>query len=150
MEFRKSTLTTSIKNSTLGVESWGIIRWKFSFVFGEGIKGYKLIPYLTIAFDKKHIAYRNVVFIPDAVWTEITKNDGTTVLQDGYFFAGDTGGAIKTNHIDVFTGIDGSHSFSFVKLSPKQKFKAYITTDELIIKELSETHKNKDFYRNPD
>ena len=84
------------------------------------------------------------------MWTEITKNDGTTVLQDGYFFAGDTGGAIKTNHIDVFTGIDGSHSFSFVKLSPKQKFKAYVTTDELIIKELSETHKNKDFYRNPD
>tara|TARA_B110000305_G_scaffold241353_1_gene315129 strand:+ start:6978 stop:7181 length:204 start_codon:yes stop_codon:yes gene_type:complete len=67
MEFRKSTLTTSIKNSALGFESWGIIRWKFSFVFGEGIKGYKLIPYLTIAFDKKHIAYRNVVFIPDAV-----------------------------------------------------------------------------------
>ncbi|MFT6502666.1 MAG: 3D (Asp-Asp-Asp) domain-containing protein [Crocinitomicaceae bacterium] len=128
------------KNSTLNVESWGSVRWKVSSGFGEGVKGYKLIPYRTIAVDKNHIAYGNIVFIPDAVGTEITKDDGTTVLHDGYFFAGDTGGAIKTNHIDVFTGIDGSHPFSFVKPSPKQKFKAYIVTDAIIIKELKEAH----------
>lgn len=70
------------------------------------MKGYKLFPYRTIAVDKNHIAYGSVVFIPDAVGTEILKKDGKTFLHDGYFFAGDTGAAIKTNHIDVFTGIE--------------------------------------------
>jgi 3D (Asp-Asp-Asp) domain-containing protein len=129
------------KSSTLNVESWGSVRWKVSSGFGEGVKGYKLVPYRTIAVDKNHIAYGSVVFIPDAVGTEISKIDGTTFLHDGYFFAGDTGGAIKTNHIDVFTGVDDSHPISFVKSTPKQEFKAYIVTDALIIKELLEAHK---------
>lgn len=128
------------KNSTLNVESWGSVRWMVSSGFGEGVKGYKLVPYRTIAVDKNHIAYGNVVFIPDAVGTEMSNKDGSTFLHDGYFFAGDTGGAIKTNHIDVFTGVDDSHPFSFVRSSAKHQFKAYIVTDEVIIKELTEAH----------
>ena len=129
------------KNSTLNVESWGGVRWKVSSGFGEGVKGYKLIPYRTIAVDNNHIAYGSVLFIPDAVGVEVSNNDGTTFFHDGYFFAGDTGGAIKVNHIDVFTGVDDSHPFSFVRSSPKYRFKAYIITDAVIVEELTDSHK---------
>ncbi|MDX2359711.1 MAG: 3D domain-containing protein [Crocinitomicaceae bacterium] len=128
------------KNSTLRVESWGTVRWKLSSGFGEGVKNYALVPYRTIAVDPSVIPYGSVIFIPAAIGVEIPRNDGSSFTHDGYFFAGDTGGAIKKNHIDVFTGVDDSHPFEFVKSSHKYTYPTYLITDEEIIEQLTQLH----------
>lgn len=116
---------SKFSKSTLNVPSWGSVRWKRSSGFGEGVNGYQLIPYRTVAVDPNYIPYGSVLYIPEAVGTKIESVDGTSFLHDGYFFAGDTGGAIKENHIDVFTGIDASHPFDFVKSTPKHTVRVY-------------------------
>ena len=132
---------STFANSTLNVESWGSVRWKISSGFGEGVQGYKLVPYRTVAVDPNVIAYGSVLFIPDAVGSEISISDSTTFLHDGYFFAGDTGGAIKGNHIDVFTGVDDSHPFGFVKSSAKHAYDAYTVENEALIETLENLHR---------
>lgn len=116
--------------SSLKVESWGSVRWKMSSGFGEGVRGYKLVPYRTIAVDPTVIPYGSVVYIEAAKGSILLLEDGSEIEHDGYFFAGDTGGAIKGNHIDVFTGIDDSHPFDFVQSSPNHDFEAMIVDDE--------------------
>ena len=128
------------KNSTLNVESWGSVRWKVSSGFGEGVKGYKLVPYRTIAVDPRKIPYGTVLYIPAAKGATIKITDSTFLRHDGYFFAGDTGGAIKGNHIDVFTGKDDSHPFDFVRSTPDHTFSAYIIKDETIVDLLEFLH----------
>jgi 3D (Asp-Asp-Asp) domain-containing protein len=120
------------KNSSLKVESWGRVRWKISTGYGEGVEGYKLVPYRTIAVDPTNIPYGTIVYIPQAKGVSIPVNDSVTLLHDGYFFAGDTGSAIKKNHIDVFTGTDDSHPFDFVKSNAKKTFELYLIQDEAI------------------
>lgn len=129
------------EKSTLNVEAWGRVRWKVSQGFGEGVHNYKLVPFRTIAVDPNTIPYGSVVFIRAAVGTNITQADGSTFTHDGYFFTGDTGGAIKKNHIDVFTGSDESHPFDFVKSSASYTVKAQLVKDASIIKILTDQHK---------
>lgn len=119
-------------NSTLNVESWGSVRWKMSSGYGEGVKGYKLVPYRTIAVDPSVIPYGSVVYIPAARGSKIVLDNGSEVQHDGFFFAGDTGGAIKGTHIDVFTGIDATHPFAFVRSSSAHSFDAWIVEDETL------------------
>jgi 3D (Asp-Asp-Asp) domain-containing protein len=126
--------------STLKVESWGSVRWKLSTGYGEGVKGYRLVPYRTIAVDPKVIPYGSVVYIPAARGTRIAVDSATIVVHDGYFFAGDTGGAIKENHIDVFTGDDDSHPFEFVKSSARHTVEAWIVEDDEIRSRLTSQH----------
>ncbi|MDG1334327.1 MAG: 3D domain-containing protein [Crocinitomicaceae bacterium] len=128
------------QKSKLNVESWGSVRWKVSSGFGEGVKNFKLVPFRTVAVDPKMIPYGTVLFIPAAVGVAIESPDGKTYLHDGYFFAGDTGGAIKGSHIDVFTGVDSSHPFSFVKSSANKTTDCYIVTDEKVTKFLRVMH----------
>jgi 3D (Asp-Asp-Asp) domain-containing protein len=128
-------------NSKLKVESWGKVLWKKSSGFGDGVKNYKLIPFRTIAVDSKIIPYGTVIFIPAAKGKIIELPDGSKATHDGYFFAGDTGGAIKNSHIDVFTGIFAGNPFPEVVKSNEQKtFEAYIITDPIIIESLLKTH----------
>jgi hypothetical protein len=68
-------------------------------------------------------------------------SDSTLFLHDGYFFAGDTGGAIKGNHIDVFTGTDDNHPFEFVKSTAKHANDAYIVENETLIESLENLHR---------
>ena len=126
--------------SKLNVESWGSVRWKVSSGYGEGVRGYKLVPYRTIAVDPNVIPYGSVLFIPEAVGAEIQLSDGTPIAHDGYFFAGDTGGAIKKNHIDVFTGVDDTHPFSFVRSTSSSTYSAYLVRNAHIIRQLTELH----------
>jgi len=128
------------KNSSLSVESWGRVRWKMSVGYGEGVHDYKLVPYRTIAVDQSKIPYGSIVYIPDADGVSIHINDSLTITHDGYFFAGDTGGAIKKNHIDVFTGTDDSHPFEFVKSNAKKTFDLYLILDDEIENNLLEQH----------
>ena len=66
--------------------------------YGDGVLNYKLIPYRTIAVDKKAVSYGSVVYIPQARGTTITLPSGASAIHDGFFYAADTGGAIKGKH----------------------------------------------------
>ncbi|TND02078.1 MAG: hypothetical protein FD123_4122 [Bacteroidetes bacterium] len=120
--------------SKLNVENWGKTQWVRSSGFGDGVRNYRLLPYRTIAVDKKTIPYGTVIYIPKARGITIELPNGEKVVHDGYFFAGDTGGAIKENHIDVFTGVFSGNPFPAVIQSNGQKtFEAYIVTDQQIL-----------------
>jgi 3D (Asp-Asp-Asp) domain-containing protein len=131
------------KPSSLNVESWGRVRWKISSGYGEGVNGYLLVPYRTIAVDSTVIPYGSIVYIPEADGTTITLPNGTTIEHDGYFFAGDTGGAIRRNHIDVFTGTDASHPFQFVHSNARQTFTAFIIDNQEVKTNLTQLHMNE-------
>ncbi|HRI20464.1 MAG TPA: 3D domain-containing protein, partial [Panacibacter sp.] len=118
--------------------SWGKALWSKSSGFGDGVKNYKLIPFRTIAVDNKNIPYGTVIYIPKVKGKMIELPNGEKVEHDGYFFAGDTGGAIKKNHVDVFTGIFSGNPFTEVIRSNENKtFDAYIVRDTNIIHQLT-------------
>ena len=108
--------------------------------FGDGVRGYKLNPFRTIAVDRNNIAYGKVVYIPSARGDEIKLPDGSIAYHDGYFFAGDTGGAIKNKHVDVFIGTAKRNPFSWVTSRASGSFKAYIVKNPDVIKYLTELH----------
>ena len=88
--------------------------------------------------DSKTIPYGTIIFIPKAKGKTITLPNGETARHDGYFFAGDTGSAIKDNHIDIFSGISKDNPFKEIILSdPTKTFDAYIVKDKNIIKSLT-------------
>jgi 3D (Asp-Asp-Asp) domain-containing protein len=109
--------------------------------FGDGVKNYVLVPYRTIAVDPKKVPYGTVLFIPKARGVRLLTASGKAVTHDGYFFAGDTGGAIKGDHIDVFCGNSSSNCFSdFIGSSVGSTFEAYIISDTDIISDLAHIH----------
>ncbi len=63
--------------------------------FGDGVNGFQLTPYRTLATDPQIIPTGSVVYIPDARGAIIKLANGETVIHDGYFFAGDRGGGNK-------------------------------------------------------
>jgi 3D (Asp-Asp-Asp) domain-containing protein len=67
---------------------------------GNDSLGCRPIPMRTIATDPRYIPRRTRVFIPETVGMRLA--DGT--IHDGYWYASDTGGAIKGQKIDLFTG----------------------------------------------
>ncbi len=109
--------------------------------FGDGVKGYKLVPYRTVAVDSSQkIPYGTVLYVAEARGTPIRLPDGTTVKHDGYFFAADTGGAIKGKHIDVFLGLAKANPFKWIKSSSKGTFKARIIKDAKLRGHLEKFH----------
>lgn len=108
--------------------------------YGDGVKSYKLIPFRTIAVDRTVIPYGSVVYIPSARGNKIILPDGSETVHDGYFFAGDTGGAIKGNHIDVYIGVAKSNPFKWIKSSSSGTFKAQVVSDPQIVQTLTDLH----------
>ena len=134
-------ICTCFKNSKLNVESWGKIQWMFSEGYGNGVEGYKLVPFRTIAVDDSFIDIGSVVYIPEAKGRIIQLDDSTVIVHDGYFFAADRSGAIKQNHIDVFIGtLDKNPFLDFVFSNPQKTFDAFLVKDSEIIKKLSNQH----------
>lgn len=128
-------------SSKLKVESWGKTLWMKSEGFGDGVKNYRLVPFRTIAVDKDAIPYGTVIYIPKAKGKIIELPNGDQVTHDGYFFAGDTGGAIKKNHIDLFTGIFTGNPFpDVIKSNESLTFEAFVVTDASINNALTEMH----------
>ena len=70
--------------------------------------GCKVVAMRTVAVDRKLIAPRSVLFIKETVGLKMP--DGSA--HDGYWYASDTGGAIKGQRIDLFTG------FSTASMNP--------------------------------
>jgi 3D (Asp-Asp-Asp) domain-containing protein len=67
---------------------------------GNDSLGCRPIAMRTIATDPRYIPRRTRLFIPETVGMRMP--DGT--LHDGYWYASDTGGAIKGQKIDLYTG----------------------------------------------
>lgn len=113
--------------------------------WGDGLPDlYILSPYRTIATDLSYIKPGTVLFIPKARGAKITLPNGKSITHDGYFFAGDKGGAIKGNHIDVFIGTDlEAPYFPWIKSASSGTFTAFIVKDQNIISELTHLHEAK-------
>ena len=62
--------------------------------------GCRVVAMRTAAIDTRVIPRRTVLFIQETVGLRMP--DGR--IHDGYWYASDTGGAIKGNRIDLFTG----------------------------------------------
>lgn len=109
--------------------------------YGDGLDNIILAPYRTIATDLSRIPTGTVLYIPAARGAKITLSSGRVITHDGYFFAGDKGGAIKGNHIDVFIGTHTSAPFfPWIKSNESKTFEAYIVSDKKIISDLTELH----------
>lgn len=67
---------------------------------GNDSLGCRPIAMRTVAVDPRYIPRRTRLFIPETVGLRLS--DGT--LHDGYWYASDTGGAIKGQKIDLYTG----------------------------------------------
>jgi len=67
---------------------------------GNDSLGCRPIPMRTIATDPRYIPRRTRVFIRETVGMRMA--DGS--IHDGYWYASDTGGAIKGAKIDLYTG----------------------------------------------
>jgi 3D (Asp-Asp-Asp) domain-containing protein len=109
--------------------------------YGDGVRNFILRPYRTLATDPAFIPTGSIVYIPEARGAIISISKDVTILHDGYFFAGDMGGAIKLNHIDVFIGShDDSPFFPWITHSSATTFKAFIVKDQKIIDQLTTIH----------
>jgi 3D (Asp-Asp-Asp) domain-containing protein len=109
--------------------------------YGDGLENFILAPYRTLATDLKTIPLGTVLYIPQARGAKIVLNTGREIIHDGYFFAGDKGGAIKDNHIDVFIGTHSSAPFfPWIKSNQAKTFDAYVVSDQKIISELFDLH----------
>ncbi|HWW07413.1 3D domain-containing protein [Collimonas sp.] len=110
--------------------------------FGDGVSGFILVPYRTIAVDPSRIPFGTALYIPKAKGVEVTVVPGKTIRHDGYFFAADTGGAIKGQHIDVFCGATAENCFpAFITSDDTTAFKAVVVTDASVISKLKNMHK---------
>jgi len=67
---------------------------------GNDSLGCRPIAMRTVAIDPRVVPRRTRLFIKETVGMEMP--DGT--IHDGYWYASDTGGAIKGNKIDLYTG----------------------------------------------
>lgn len=67
---------------------------------GNDSLGCRPIPMRTVAVDPRVIPRRTKLFIRETVGLRLA--DGTT--HDGYWYASDTGGAIKGAKVDLYTG----------------------------------------------
>lgn len=109
--------------------------------YGDGVKGFKLVPFRTIAVDPSVIPYGSALFIPAIKGLEFTLQSGSKARHDGYFFAADTGAAIKGNHIDFFIGTSKVNPFpAIIKSNKDVTFKAYIVDNPAIILKLKSLH----------
>ena len=108
--------------------------------FGLGSFGYRLVPFRTVAADRKVFAPGTVFFIPGLVGVNFD-NSGASEVHDGYVFFGDVGGAVRGKHIDFFTGSTRKNPAPDIITSSRRKgFAAYIVTDQDLVGRLRRQH----------
>jgi 3D (Asp-Asp-Asp) domain-containing protein len=69
-----------------------------SYPYGIGVQGYALVPFRSLAVDRRFIPIGHTVEMPDLAGMPLP--DGS--IHDGCFVAVDGGGAIIGHHIDLF------------------------------------------------
>lgn len=82
----------------------------------KGIRGFdslgcKVSPMRTLAVDPGLIPRRTIVFIKETVGMVLPGGG----MHDGYWYASDTGGAIKGKRIDLFTGVGAESMKQFFR-----------------------------------
>ncbi|HSV04102.1 MAG TPA: 3D domain-containing protein [Phenylobacterium sp.] len=75
--------------------------------------GCKVVAMRTVAVDRTLIPKRSILFIKETVGMKLP--DGST--HDGYWYASDTGGAIKGQRIDLYTGSRASAAAQALNLA---------------------------------
>ena len=116
-------------------------RWKEAKgPYGDGAGKYILAPFRTLAVDRDTFSLGTVLYVPEARGVSIKLPDGTSTKHDGYFFAGDVGGAIKGLHVDFFLGITKSNPFKFITSASSGKFNARTVVNKAAIKFLKDLH----------
>ena len=121
--------------------SWGKALWIKSSGFSGSLRRYKLIPFRSVAVDRKVIPYGTVLYIPKVKGQIIALPNGSQIIHDGYFFAADRGGQVKRNQIDLFTGTYSENPFpEIIRSDNGHTFEAYIVTDKAIINALKSAH----------
>ena len=86
----------------------GEIRYQFTkHNWGLGVGDCGLIPFRSLAVDQDLIPYGSIVRIQETVGMPLP--DGSR--HDGYWIASDTGGAIRGDRIDLFTGKESWRDF---------------------------------------
>jgi 3D (Asp-Asp-Asp) domain-containing protein len=108
--------------------------------FGDGVSGFELVPYRTLATDPKVIPTGSAVYVPSARGTEVQLG-GRSVVHDGWFFAADVGGAVRDLHIDTFIGTESDTALPQVTNTAAKRVDAYIVDDPEVIEELARLHR---------
>lgn len=116
--------------------------------FGDGVPPRRgeprmiLVPFRSIAVDERQvpIPFQSVIYIPAARGIRITLPSGQNVLHDGYFYAADTGGAIRDFHIDVFGGTSHDNPFPNFVRGENFRFPAFLIQNARISEMLREMH----------
>lgn len=75
--------------------------------------GCATVPMRTAATDPRVVAKRTILFIPETVGMKMA--DGS--LHDGYWYASDTGGGVKGQRIDLYTGSNRASMGPIMKLN---------------------------------
>jgi 3D (Asp-Asp-Asp) domain-containing protein len=111
-------------------------------IWGDGVNGYKLVPFRSIAVDKRYIPYGSVVFIPAMRGAKMALPTGGDIVHDGFFFAADTGKAIIGNHVDIYCGEVSTNCMpSVIKSNCKELFDAFLVDDSDIAEQLDRLHR---------
>lgn len=113
-QFRKALIMegTGILRNGVTVNVSSIVNKEYRFVvspspFGLGASGCPLVPFRSVAVDRKVIKLGTALYIPKAVGMALP--DGSK--HDGVFWADDTGGMIKGARLDMF-GFLGEQSWA--------------------------------------
>jgi 3D (Asp-Asp-Asp) domain-containing protein len=145
-------LFPSLKAATrdkIGKSRWGGVPADAQYGLGD-LGQLRLVPFRSIAVDRSqpHFARQDgsgikktVIYVPGLKGAKLKMPDGTDREHDGYLFAADTGGAIKGNHIDFFTGItEKNPAPNVIKSKATATFPAYIVTDPALQEKLFKLH----------
>ena len=109
--------------------------------YGTGAANVYLVPFRSIAVDKSLIPFGTVLYIPAARGLAFPGISGKRLVHDGFFYAVDTGGAIKGPHIDVFSGRLQRNPFpSFIKSTRKALFDAHVVDDAAVQEHMKKLH----------
>lgn len=109
--------------------------------YGLGARNYKLVPFRTVAVDKRTIPLGSVLYIEALKGLSFRNEYGHNEIHDGYVFAGDTGNEIRNNHIDIFTGEQTSNPLpDIIRSTPSATFLASFSTNAQIIRALRARH----------
>lgn len=99
---------------------------KVSYPYGCGIRSIPLMPFRTIAVDPDFIPVGSVIYVPQ-LRGRLFNLQGRSWAHDGYLYAGDRGGAIVGQHIDVFHGNADDSPFEDLFTSTQSgRFEAHI------------------------
>jgi 3D (Asp-Asp-Asp) domain-containing protein len=109
--------------------------------YGNGNGAHRLVPWRTVATFNPQIAQGTILFIPQMRGAKVTLPSGQTATHDGYFFAADAGSAIKSDHIDFFTGTVAPKPLQLEGIHRSDgRFAAYVIRNDKIAGHFRELH----------